>query len=50
MSIKKKYVIPKTETFHYQLEKSFCDSYTSNSLQDYNLRSAGDSDLDIEWD
>ncbi len=41
---KKQYEIPNVEIIHYRLERSFCDSYTSNSLQDYNLRD------DIDWD
>jgi hypothetical protein len=43
---RKDYLSPEAEMLHYQLEKSFCDSYTSNSLQDYNLR----DDIDIDWD
>lgn len=44
--MRKKYLSPESEAVFFRLERSFCDSYKSNGIEDYNLR----SDIDPDWD
>ena len=49
-SVRDPYITPFTRSIIVKSSGVICDSYTSNSIMDYNLRSAGSEDLDIDWD
>lgn len=49
-SMRDPYITPFTRSIILKASGVICGSYTSNGVQDYNLRSAGSEDIDIEWD
>ena len=48
--MKENYIIPTTRLFLVAPCRTLCDSVTSNTIPNYNLRSTENDDLDITWD
>ena len=48
--MKENYIIPTTRLFLVAPCRTLCDSITSNSIYNYNVRDAGSEDINILWE